>query len=134
MVEPAGEAGLRPAEAADRFQTKGFLLQVHGHYSGGPDLPKSRHVPERSCVACGLKTAKVQLVRVVRNDQGSVTVDTTGRAPGRGAYLCRAAECWDRTISRGTLGRSFGRDITSNDLEQVRAYYQENIATQANAH
>ncbi|MEE8465264.1 MAG: YlxR family protein [Dehalococcoidia bacterium] len=96
-------------------------------------MPKSRHVPERSCVACGLKTAKVQLVRVVRDNQGLVTVDTTGRAPGRGAYLCRAPECWDRTISKGTLGRSFGRDITSKDLKQVRAYYQENIATQATA-
>jgi len=71
--------------------------------------------------------AKLQLIRVVGNAQGSVSVDATGRAPGRGAYLCRNRECWDRAIGKGTLGRSLGRDISSQDLEQVRAYYQGNI-------
>ena len=94
-------------------------------------MPKSRHVPVRSCVACGVKMAKVQLVRVVRTALGSVTVDATGRAPGRGAYLCRTLGCWDRAVGKGTLGRSLGQDIASPDLEQVRAYYQENIAPQA---
>jgi predicted RNA-binding protein YlxR (DUF448 family) len=138
VVELAEAAGPQPAEAAksclaERFPTKNFLSKVHGTYSGGPDLPKSRHVPERSCVACGVKMAKMQLVRVVRDTQGAVSVDATGRAPGRGAYLCRAPECWERAISKGTLKRSFGQDIASQDLELVQAYYQENIAPQATA-
>jgi predicted RNA-binding protein YlxR (DUF448 family) len=97
-------------------------------------MPKSRHVPQRSCVACGVKMAKAQLVRIVRTAQGSVAVDATGRAPGRGAYLCRNLECWDRAVVKGSLARSLGQDIASQDLEQVRAYYQENIAPQATAH
>ena len=96
-------------------------------------MPKSRHVPERSCVACGVKMAKAQLVRVVRTAQGSVAVDATGRAPGRGAYLCHSLECWDRAIGKGALKRGFGQDITSQDLDQIRAYRQENIAPQATA-
>ena len=78
--------------------------------------------------------AKAQLVRVVRTPQGSVAVDDTGRAQGRGAYLCRNLECWDRAVGKGILGRSLGQAIVSQDLDRVRAYYQENIAPQANAH
>ncbi|MCH8990011.1 MAG: YlxR family protein [Chloroflexi bacterium] len=96
-------------------------------------LSKNRHVPERSCVACGVKMPKVQLVRVVRITQGSVVIDTTGRAPGRGAYLCRIPQCWDRALGKGALGRSLGQDLSSQDLELVRTYYEENIAPQATA-
>ncbi|HEY5436233.1 MAG TPA: YlxR family protein [Candidatus Limnocylindrales bacterium] len=54
-----------------------------------------RRLPERSCVACRTTHPKRELVRVVRAPDGSVAVDATGRAPGRGAYLCRDASCWD---------------------------------------
>ncbi|MCJ7711017.1 MAG: YlxR family protein [Chloroflexi bacterium] len=54
-----------------------------------------RRLPERSCVACRSTRPKRDLVRVVRAPDGSVTVDPSGRAPGRGAYLCRDASCWD---------------------------------------
>ncbi len=96
-------------------------------------MPKSRHVPERSCLACGVKMPKVELIRVVRVAQGSVVVDTTGKGPGRGAYLCRIPQCWDRAIGKGALGRSLGQDLSSQDLELVRTYYEENIAPQATA-
>ena len=77
---------------------------------------------------------KLQLVRVVRAAQGSVAVDSTGKASGRGAYLCRNPECWDRAVAKGTLRRSLGQDISIQDLEQVRAFYQENVAPQTTAH
>jgi len=96
-------------------------------------LPKNRHVPERSCVACGVKMPKAQLVRVVRNTQGMVAVDTTKRESGRGAYLCRIPECWSKALGKGSLGRSLGMDPSPQDLEPVRAYYEENIASPAAA-
>ena len=76
---------------------------------------------------------KVQLLRVVRTTQGPVAVDTTGRESGRGAYLCRTPECWSRALGKGSLGRSLGEDLSSQDLEPVRTYYEENIAPQATA-
>ena len=97
-------------------------------------MPKNRHVPNRSCVACGVKMPKAQLVRVVRKTQGSIVVDSTGRESGRGAYLCRIPECWGRALGKGALGRSLGQDISSQQLEPVRAYYDENIAPQATGH
>ncbi len=93
-------------------------------------MPKSRHIPERSCVACGSKMPKGQLVRIVKAGQGPITVDTTGREPGRGAYLCHTPDCWDRAIGKGALERSFKQSLSAQDLEPVRTHYQENLAPQ----
>ena len=71
---------------------------------------------------------KSKLLRVVRTNQKLLVVDTTGRAPGRGAYLCQKPECWDRALGKGGLGRSLGMESSSMDLAQVRDYYQEHIA------
>jgi predicted RNA-binding protein YlxR (DUF448 family) len=45
-------------------------------------------------------------LRIVRAPDGVVSIDETGRAPGRGAYVCRATVCLDRAISTGALGRA----------------------------
>jgi predicted RNA-binding protein YlxR (DUF448 family) len=65
--------------------------------------PRRRHVPMRTCVACGLKTEKRELLRVVSSPDGSVTVDDSGRRNGRGAYLCVACRRSPDTLSRGRL-------------------------------
>ena len=48
---------------------------------------KVKKIPMRTCVVTKEQCAKKELVRVVRNNEGTVSVDTTGKAPGRGAYL-----------------------------------------------
>ena len=48
---------------------------------------KTRKIPMRTCVVTKEQCAKKDLIRVVRNNEGVVSVDTTGKAPGRGAYL-----------------------------------------------
>lgn len=48
---------------------------------------KVRKIPMRTCVVTKEQCAKKELIRVVRNNEGVVSVDTTGKAPGRGAYL-----------------------------------------------
>ncbi|MEE8717091.1 MAG: YlxR family protein [Coriobacteriales bacterium] len=48
---------------------------------------------QRTCVGCGSTRRKQDLVRIVRAPDGSVSVDAGGRAPGRGAYLCRDRAC-----------------------------------------
>jgi predicted RNA-binding protein YlxR (DUF448 family) len=51
------------------------------------------HVPSRTCVACRRARAKHELVRIARRPDGSVVVDPSARESGRGAYVCRTAEC-----------------------------------------
>ena len=54
---------------------------------------KSKKIPMRKCIACGVSRPKQELIRIVAGDEGAV-VDPTGRKNGRGAYLCRSTECF----------------------------------------
>ena len=65
--------------------------------------PRPKHVPQRTCVACKTTGAKRGLVRVVRLTDGSVEVDESGKKSGRGAYLCRTTECWDKALKSKLL-------------------------------
>lgn len=60
----------------------------------------------RSCVACRTPRLKRELIRVVRRPDGTVGLDETGREPGRGAYLCRDAACFDLAGRRRALGHA----------------------------
>jgi predicted RNA-binding protein YlxR (DUF448 family) len=57
-------------------------------------------VPQRTCVACRQVRSKRDLVRVVRAPDGKVYVDETGKANGRGVYLCRDRACWEKGIGQ----------------------------------
>lgn len=64
-----------------------------------------KKVPERSCVITREKYAKKDLLRVVRDKEGNVTVDQTGKANGRGAYLKKDAEVIEKARKTKTLER-----------------------------
>jgi predicted RNA-binding protein YlxR (DUF448 family) len=81
-----------------------------------------RHIPQRTCVACGKTEAKRQLVRLVRVAGGVVEVDLTGRKTGRGAYLCATAECWKNVLKRDRLEHSLRTAITSVNRERLLQY------------
>lgn len=89
-------------------------------------MPRKRHIPERTCVACGSKKPKRDLVRIASSPQGQVSVDPSGKAPGRGAYVC-GANCWDTALGRGRLARSLGRWLSKSDLESLRASGAETL-------
>jgi predicted RNA-binding protein YlxR (DUF448 family) len=60
----------------------------------------------RRCVGCGQEAPKKGLIRVVRSPEGTVSIDATGRAPGRGAYLCADAECVRKAMKKNALARA----------------------------
>ena len=53
-----------------------------------------KKVPMRKCVGCKEMKSKKELVRVVKNSDGEVSLDLVGKAPGKGAYVCRNSECF----------------------------------------
>jgi predicted RNA-binding protein YlxR (DUF448 family) len=83
---------------------------------------RPRHVPQRTCVACRTTEAKRGLVRVVRTATGAVEVDETGKKPGRGAYLCRTRECWDKALKGKVLEYALKTAITAEDKTALQAY------------
>lgn len=89
--------------------------------SGGGGGGRPRHVPQRTCVACRRTGDQRTFVRLVRTPEGSVQVDERGRAPGRGAYLCRLAACWERG-AKGSLASALRTTINTTDRAALAAY------------
>jgi predicted RNA-binding protein YlxR (DUF448 family) len=86
-------------------------------------LPRQRHVPQRTCVACRQGKAKRDLVRVVRTTSGGVRVDPTGKQSGRGAYLCSNPACWTSALNKGVLPRALKIDaVPEDDLHTLTEY------------
>ncbi|MBE5787588.1 MAG: YlxR family protein [Clostridiales bacterium] len=68
---------------------------------------KEKKVPMRMCVGCREMKPKRELIRVVRSPEGAVSMDPTGRKPGRGAYVCKSADCLKRALKQKQLERAF---------------------------
>jgi predicted RNA-binding protein YlxR (DUF448 family) len=90
-------------------------------------LPRARHTPERSCIACGRKLPKRELVRIVRAADGQVVVDPTGKANGRGSYLCKTGKCWEQGVRRGSLERGLRSPLSAKDKEALMNYYHQEV-------
>ena len=80
---------------------------------------KDRKIPMRRCVGCMTSKEKQDLVRIA-GFEGELSMDLTGRAKGRGAYLCKAnPDCWEKAYKRKALERSLGVEITPETKEKI---------------
>lgn len=70
-------------------------------------MEKVKKIPQRQCVGCREMKGKKELIRVVRSQEGNVTLDFSGRSPGRGAYLCPDPACLARARKSRALERAF---------------------------
>ena len=68
-------------------------------------MPKK--IPMRQCLGCREMKPKKELIRVVRSPEGAVSLDFKGKLPGRGAYVCPAADCLARARKSRALERAF---------------------------
>jgi predicted RNA-binding protein YlxR (DUF448 family) len=85
----------------------------------------TKHIPQRTCIACRAVRAKRELVRIVRTPEQRVVADPTGKRAGRGAYLCRTRDCWDMVLSTPkTLERALHLEtpMAQEDLAQLREF------------
>jgi uncharacterized protein len=73
-------------------------------------------VPERTCVGCRTTRRKPDLVRIARMPDGSIRVDRTGSATGRGAYVCRDPLCVGLAARKGGLARALRATLPPDDL------------------
>jgi len=64
--------------------------------------PRTRHVPERTCITCRRKAGKRELVRLVCSG-GIIETDLSGKKPGRGIYLCQSSECWEKGLKNNRV-------------------------------
>ena len=70
----------------------------------GKELPNMAE-PIRTCIGCRRKSAKGELIRLVRDLSGQILVDKNGKKPGRGAYVCLNPQCIDSALTPKKLNK-----------------------------
>ena len=76
--------------------------------------------PQRTCIGCNEQKDKSDLIRIVMNKEGNISIDKIGKANGRGAYICNNIECLEKAIKSKKLERSFERKIDDTIYNSLR--------------
>lgn len=84
-----------------------------------------KKIPMRTCIITGEKLPKKELIRVVRTPEGNVIVDETGKANGRGAYLKKDLETFNKAEKTKVLNRKLEIDIPASVYEDLRSLVGE---------
>ncbi len=79
----------------------------------------AKKIPERKCLGCMVSFPKSSLIRVVRTPEGEITLDTTGKKSGRGAYICQSADCFKKAVKAKRLERAFECEIPESVIESL---------------
>ena len=70
-----------------------------------------RKIPLRMCVACRGEKPKREMLRIVKNAEGVIRLDFSGKLPGRGAYICNSEACVKRLKKYKLLNKAFSADV-----------------------
>lgn len=79
-----------------------------------------KKVPERKCIGCGESKPKKDLLRIVKDKEGVISIDLTGKRNGRGAYICSNEQCLDKAVKSNRLAKSFEIEIDKKIYEDLR--------------
>ncbi len=78
-----------------------------------------KKTPQRRCTGCGERFDKPQLIRVVRAPDGEISLDLTGKKPGRGAYLCKSLSCLKKARKARRLAQNLACEIPDEIYEKL---------------
>jgi len=76
--------------------------------------------PQRTCLGCKESKNKKELIRIVKQNDGKIFIDKTGKANGRGAYICNNIECLEKAIKSKRLENNFEAKIDNEIYESLR--------------
>ena len=76
--------------------------------------------PQRTCMGCFQKKNKDELIRIVMNKDKEVYVDNTGKAEGRGIYICKDINCLEKLIKNKKLEKTLKINITKDIYDNLR--------------
>jgi len=79
----------------------------------------------RTCVGCRQENPKRGMLRIVRDPDGNVSIDPTGKKTGRGAYLCLNAECLMLSRKKKALSKALNVNITDTLYEEIAEYIKQ---------
>lgn len=87
---------------------------------------RPKKIPMRMCTGCGEMKPKKELVRVVKSPEGEVSLDLTGKKPGRGAYVCKSAECLRKARKSRRFEKAFSMKIPNEIYDAMEKELTEN--------
>jgi uncharacterized protein len=83
---------------------------------------KDKHIPLRTCIACREIKDKRLMIRLVRNSDGSIELDTSAKKKGRGAYICASKRCWDIALKKNHLDHALRTKINNANRNALFEY------------
>ena len=78
--------------------------------------------PQRTCIVCRQTQDKRGLIRIVRTSLQGVQIDERGKTPGRGAYLCHTATCWEKALQSNVLAQALKTALSDDECERLRTF------------
>lgn len=79
-----------------------------------------KKIPLRTCMGCNEKKPKKELIRIVKNKDGEIFIDKTGKLDGRGAYICDSVECFEKVIKSKRLEKVLECKISEEIYNNLR--------------
>ena len=81
----------------------------------------TKQIEMRRCVSCREIRHKSEFLRIVKNPAGEIALDFTGKAPGRGAYLCKTEKCAADNLKRRKLDKPFKTKVPAEIYNEICA-------------
>lgn len=88
-------------------------------------MQKKKAQPMRKCTGCNEMKEKRELVRIVRDPEGNISVDLSGKKSGRGAYICRDKKCLNAAKRAKRLDRAFECTVPDEVYERLEGELSE---------
>ena len=83
-------------------------------------MAKQKSMPMRMCIACREMKPKKEMLRVVKTADGEVFAAASGKAAGRGAYICSAEACRKKLADKKLLHKAFSTDISVEVYREIK--------------
>ena len=81
---------------------------------------KVKKIPLRMCTGCMEMKPKQELISIVKTPEGEICVDSTGKKSGRGAYVCRNIECFEKAYKAKRLSRNLETQISDEIYDKLK--------------
>ena len=79
-----------------------------------------RKIPMRKCLGCMESKQKKELIRIVKDSEGNISLDKTGKKNGRGAYFCNSMDCLEKLIKSKRLDKEFEMSISKEVYDKIK--------------
>ncbi|MEA3334493.1 MAG: YlxR family protein [Chloroflexota bacterium] len=83
---------------------------------------RTKHDPQRTCIACHRVSGKREMVRIVRTRDSGIQIDPGGKLAGRGAYICLRKSCWHRALDRSLIKRALKVPPTEGEMALLQGF------------